>query len=328
MIQNLIDWYRLQNRSLPWRDNTDPYRVWLSEIILQQTRIAQGLPYFQNLVEAYPSVQDLASAQQDEVYALWQGLGYYSRCKNMHLAAKIVSTELQGVFPDNYTALLELPGVGPYTAAAIASICYGEKVLALDGNLQRVLSRLYGIREYINTSKAKQSMHKLGEQLLQDVHAGELNQALMDLGSQICTPQSPDCGLCPLRLMCYAYKEDVVEALPLKKKKKTKKEHYIHYAVAQKENMVWIRKRSEKGIWQNLYEFDKVYDASAPYTGDSDAMLEHQLTHKKLYISFESTSDKCTDSSDGIWVAKEQIADYALPVPLKKWWQEFYTEQE
>ncbi len=322
MTQELIKWYQNQDRSLPWRGSRDAYTVWISEIILQQTRIAQGTPYFYTLKKAYPTVHEMAQASQDELYALWQGLGYYSRCRNMHHTAQIISEEHEGSFPESYEELLKLPGIGPYTAAAISSICSAEPRLAVDGNVQRVLSRLYGIYEPLNSPAAKKAMIQIAEPLMEDAHPGDLNQALMDLGSQVCTPKNPDCQHCPLSQGCYALKNGVIAELPVKTPKNKKKDHYLHYQVPQKNNKVWLKKRTQKGIWQNLYEFSKLHDAEIPYSKEIDQRLEHHLTHKKLHISFERADAAPSDEPEGIWVAEEDVANYALPVPLKKWWTE------
>ncbi len=321
MIQNLIHWYHTQDRSLPWRQNAEPYNIWLSEIILQQTRIAQGLPYYQKLLNAYPTVHKLAKAPEDELYAHWQGLGYYSRCRNLHRTAQIIDQEHEGIFPTSYSELLQLPGIGPYTAAAISSICYAEPQLAIDGNVQRVLARLYAVTETINTPAAKKIFKEIGSQIMEDDHPGDINQALMDLGSQICTPRSPLCSDCPVSQHCMAYRECRTDELPVVPKKKAKKNHYLHYKVIRNKDQVWLTKRTQKGIWQNLYEFSKVHDAETPYEGETEAQLEHNLTHKKLHISFDEVHEAASQTEEGIWVAQEDLDDYALPVPLRKWWE-------
>ncbi len=326
MIRKLLAWYKTHGRELPWRGSRDPYDVWLSEIILQQTRVEQGMPYYHAMLEAYPTVHDMATAPDDEVYSLWQGLGYYNRCQNMLKTARHVSLERDGIFPTDYDGLLQLSGVGPYTAAAISSICYSEPRLAIDGNLKRVLSRVYGITDDVMSAAAHQKFMDIESSILEGHDAGEVNQALMDIGSQICKPKNPSCADCPLRAGCYAYEHDMTAVLPVKAQKKKKKNHYLHYAVPLEQDRIWIRKRAQSGIWQNLYEFHKLHDAEQPYEGESVDTVEHHLTHKKLHISFEYSDASSAPADEGMWVAEESVTDYALPVPLMNWWKKHAQE--
>ncbi|MFP4091343.1 MAG: A/G-specific adenine glycosylase, partial [Cyclobacteriaceae bacterium] len=203
--ERIIGWYHHHKRDLPWRHSRDPYIIWLSEIILQQTRVVQGLPYFMRFAEAFPTVYDLASASQQEVLRLWQGLGYYSRARNMHACARLIVEQHNGVFPLHYQELLQLKGVGPYTAAAIASFAYNETVAVLDGNVFRVLARVFGVEDDISSGQGQKRFQALAAQLVPEGKAGEYNQAIMEFGALQCTPQSPACLLCPLSEICYAF---------------------------------------------------------------------------------------------------------------------------
>lgn len=254
--KSLIHWYLQNKRDLPWRKTTAPYAIWLSEIMLQQTRVAQGLPYFLRFIDAFPTVQDMANAPEEQVLKLWQGLGYYSRARNLHATAKQVTFEMGGVFPDCSAGLLKLKGVGDYTAAAIASISYGEAVPVVDGNVYRVLSRYFGIETDISSSGAKKQFTELAASLLPKGQASEFNQAMMEFGALQCVPKSPDCGSCIFAVKCVAFNTGKVAQLPVKLKKTKVTNRYFNYLVIKDaNNNSVIRKRTAKGIWHNLYEF-------------------------------------------------------------------------
>ncbi len=323
MIKNLLAWYERHARVLPWRGSNDTYEIWLSEIILQQTRIEQGTPYYHAILQAYPTVHDMAAAEEDELYSLWQGLGYYNRCRNMLKSAKYVSQELGGVFPTDYEGLLNLAGVGPYTAAAIASIRHGEARLALDGNLRRVLSRVYGIAYEVSSKEAQREFEYVETVIFGEEDPGEVNQALMDLGSQVCKPKNPFCMDCPLNQECFAFNNNKTSEIPFKAKKVKRKQIFMHYLVPRKGDKIWISKRSQNGIWQNLYEFHKVHDDEQPYPGESEFEVQHELTHRRLNISFATTQTAPEAVDDGLWVNTDSLSDYAMPVPLANWWSEY-----
>lgn len=251
----LINWYRSAGRDLPWRKTDDPYIIWLSEIILQQTRVEQGLPYFYTFVEHFPSVLDFAEASEDEVLRLWQGLGYYSRARNMHKAATIVTRELGGRFPNRYTELLDLPGVGEYTAAAISSFSRNEKKAVLDGNVFRVLSRFFGISVPINTSEGKKLFQNLAQELVSAAEPGIYNHAIMDFGATVCKPKSPLCSECVLREECVAFREGRVSLLPVKIKGKKSRDRYFNYFLIEEDGAILMAKRGMGDVWANLYEF-------------------------------------------------------------------------
>ncbi len=266
----LETWYPRHRRDLPWRNTTNPYYIWLSEVILQQTRVAQGLPYYNRFLEAYPTLADLALAPEQELLRLWQGLGYYSRARNLHQTAKFIHSSLAGQFPGTYAALLALKGVGTYTAAAVASFAFGERVAVLDGNVYRVLARVFGIGEDITTPGAKKTFTALANGLI--AHAEDpaaYNQAIMEFGAIQCTPVAPDCLLCPLQQQCVAYQTGQQKRLPVKKKKAAVRVRFLTYLVFRQGSGPTLRlalhQRTGRDIWQDLYEFYALEtDAAAP----------------------------------------------------------------
>lgn len=251
----LLAWYATHDRPMPWKGVKNPYWIWLSEIILQQTRVAQGLPYFERFVAAYPTVKDLADAPQDEVLKLWEGLGYYSRARNLHATAQHIAYELGGTFPATYEDILQLKGVGPYTAAAIASFAYDLPHAVVDGNVFRVLARVFGIATPIDSTAGKREFGALAQTLLDANRAADYNQAIMDFGATRCTPKTPACTGCPFETTCVAYAENRVLDLPLKTKKLKKRTRYFYYFVLSHEGQQWVQQRTQKDIWQGLYEY-------------------------------------------------------------------------
>ncbi|OKL41190.1 A/G-specific adenine glycosylase [Pontibacter flavimaris] len=271
--QTLLSWYGRHKRSLPWRDTTDPYFIWLSEVILQQTRVAQGLPYYERFVAAYPTVQDLAAAPQDEVLRLWQGLGYYSRARNMHHTAQLVAEKYGGNFPDKYEELIKLKGVGSYTAAAIAAFAFKEQVAVLDGNVFRVLARVFGISDDIAAPSSRKIFQKLADELVPAGEPDTYNQAIMEFGAIQCTPLMPDCLFCPLQQSCFAFNHGMVQELPVKSKAKAARPRFFHYLVFELNGTFYLRKRLEGDIWQGLYDFYL-------YESDSKDLPGEQLLHE------------------------------------------------
>ena len=305
--KSLVSWYLKNKRDLPWRNTIDPYKIWLSEIMLQQTRVAQGLPYYLKFVDAFPEVKDLADAQEEEVLKLWQGLGYYSRARNLHATAKHVTYELNGVFPDNYTDLKKLKGIGDYTASAIASICYKEPKAVLDGNVFRVLARLYGVDMAINSTEGAKLFSKLSQKLIDKNNPDIHNQAIMDFGATHCTPKKPLCESCVFNAKCVALKNSQVAELPVKLKKLKIKKRYFNYIVPIINNeSTLLNKRPEKGIWANLYEFPLVetsegvelntlkeeikkielYKAPFDLSQYNEKEIVHKLSHQHIYTKF------------------------------------------
>lgn len=306
--KQIIAWYQKNKRDLPWRNTKDPYKIWLSEIMLQQTRVAQGLPYYQRFTKKFPLLKDLAQASEQDVLKLWQGLGYYSRARNLHFTAKYIYYDLDGVFPESYEKLLALKGVGDYTAAAIASFCFNEKKPVVDGNVYRVLARFFGIKTPIHLPKAKKEFKALANELIDSNDPGLFNQAIMEFGALQCTPAQPNCSICPLNSACMALQKGEVTDLPVKEKKLKIRKRYFNYLILETEqNKTLVKKRHKKGIWQNLYEFPLVEtDKSINYKvliknldfiefiekKDFDLQLLtqkdiiHKLTHQHLYIKF------------------------------------------
>lgn len=305
---SLIQWYLQNKRDLPWRNTVNPYHIWLSEIMLQQTRVAQGLPYFLSFIASFPTVFDLANADEEQVLKLWQGLGYYSRARNLHNTAKYVAFELGGIFPDNYKDLLQLKGVGEYTAAAIASFSYNEVVPVVDGNVFRVLSRYFNIETDIASSGAKKEFTELAAALIPKDKPALFNQAIMEFGALQCVPKNPDCEICVLNSGCLALQKHKVNQLPVKLKKTKVRNRYFNYLVFSDDNEQYVlRKRTEKGIWHNLYEFplietesevdfDEISKLISKEYGSKFEILSvkplnnesilHKLSHQHLYIRF------------------------------------------
>jgi len=253
--QRLIDWYKIKKRDLPWRHTQDPYKIWLSEIILQQTRVAQGQPYYEKFIENYPTIQDLAKASEAEVLRLWQGLGYYSRARNMHFTAQFVTNKLNGIFPNNYLEIKKLKGIGDYTASAISSFAFGEQKAVLDGNVFRVLSRVFGISDDIASTTGKKKFGQIAQDLLPKNESPTYNQAIMEFGALHCVPKNPNCKNCTFLGNCHAeiYKKQT--ELPVKiKKTKTKTRHFL-YVIFQYQNQLMLKERTEKDIWKGLYDF-------------------------------------------------------------------------
>ncbi|NGF55651.1 A/G-specific adenine glycosylase [Parapedobacter sp. SGR-10] len=302
--ENLVAWYRENGRDLPWRKTEDPYVIWLSEVILQQTRVEQGMPYFHRFVQSLPDVKSFAEAAEEDILRLWQGLGYYSRARNMHKAARQVMDRFDGVFPTRYDDLITLQGVGEYTAAAISSFASNERRAVLDGNVFRVLSRVFGIDVPINSTEGKNLFKKLADELIPHDYPGEYNHAIMDFGAIQCKPKQPLCPTCIFQLECRALAENRVHELPVKLKGKASRNRYFHYFIVERNGEVLMSKRGDKDVWANLYEFpmietaedcpmDDLYEHTAfkkhferatlyPVGG----MVKHVLSHQNIYARF------------------------------------------
>jgi A/G-specific adenine glycosylase len=296
---SILNWYAKNARDLPWRNTNDPYLIWLSEIILQQTRVQQGMPYFFAFKEQFPTVMDLAKASEETVLRTWQGLGYYSRARNLHKTAKHIAFELNGTFPNNYDDLLKLPGIGPYSAAAISSFAYNEHQAVVDGNVFRILSRYFGIFQDIADAKSRKVFTDLANDLMPAGRAAMFNQAIMEFGSLQCSPQ-PLCESCPLQSSCYAFAEKKTKELPVKSKKQKITTRYFQYFVIEKNKTFLVQKRQNKDIWQGLYEFYLVEDKEFKTLEEileNDKILQilpgiwralvppkvHQLSHQKIH---------------------------------------------
>ena len=253
-FNTLTEWYLENKRALPWRGEKDPYKIWISEIILQQTRVKQGWDYYLRFIEIFPTIEVLAVASQEKVLKVWQGLGYYSRARNLHEAAKQIMEKHKGKFPENYEAIRKLKGVGDYTAAAVGSIAFGLHYPAVDGNLFRIICRLFGIFDDIMLPATKKTVAEKCLQLMKDAPSGEFNEAMMDFGALQCVPQNPDCEKCPFQNRCYAFAHNAIDALPAKSKRIKLKERHLHYIFYRLPQGTIIKKRTENDIWKGLYE--------------------------------------------------------------------------
>ena len=338
----LIKWYLQNKRDLPWRNTTNPYPIWLSEIMLQQTRVAQGMPYFLSFTTAFPTVFDLAKASEEQVLKLWQGLGYYSRARNLHQTAQYITTELNGIFPVNYNDLLKLKGVGEYTAAAIASFAYNEIIPVVDGNVFRVLSRYFDINTDIAQASAKKEFTALAFELIPKDNPAIFNQAIMEFGALQCVPKNPNCSSCVFNESCAALQKNKVDQLPVKSKKLKVRNRYFNYVVASDENKnTIIQKRTSKGIWHNLYEFplletEKEEDFDfvseqiqmeyfkentiSSILETNNKSIVHKLSHQHLHIKFWNVKIKGT-IENGIDV--ETMKTFPFPIVIHN-----YIEKE
>lgn len=314
IAQVLIRWYGENKRELPWRETRDPYRIWISEIILQQTRVMQGLEYYNRFMERFPDVQALAEAEGDEVMKYWQGLGYYSRARNLHAAAKDIVRRFGGVFPDDYRDVLSLKGIGEYTAAAVCSFAWRQPYAVVDGNVYRVLARVFGIDTPIDSVAGKKYFAALAQELLHREHPDLYNQAIMDFGAMQCVPKSPDCLFCPLRECCAAYSKGMTGALPVKEGKTIVKPRYFNYLHIRSNGAILLSQRRKKDIWQNLYEYPLIETeqemdfAGLQQTGEYLRLMEgtgeiqvlrmlempkHVLSHRIIYARFYELEISC-----------------------------------
>ncbi len=304
----LTNWYSIHKRELPWRNTKNPYFIWLSEIILQQTQVKQGLPYYKTFIDHYPTIFDLAKASEQEVLKLWQGLGYYSRARNLHATAKTIVEKLNGEFPKTYNDLLKLKGVGDYTASAIASICYNEPMAVVDGNVYRVLARYFGIKTPINSTKGIKTFKTLASRLIDKKNPADYNQAIMEFGAIQCKPKNPDCNSCVLNSTCIALKNYWIDILPVKLKMNNVAKKYFNFLVLiSADKRTVFKKRTENGIWRNLYQFPlvetetplnikqfkkhpkiKSYLGGSPYEYNlyNHSDIIHKLSHQHLYTKF------------------------------------------
>lgn len=288
--QILKDWYEQNKRDLPWRNTKDAYKIWISEIILQQTRVNQGYNYYLRFIERFPNVKSLAEAEEQEVLKHWQGLGYYSRARNLHKTAKSVISEFNGKFPLHYNDILSLSGIGEYTAAAISSFAYNQPYAAVDGNIFRVLSRLVANETPIDTSKGKKEFTGIAKKLLDKNNPGTHNQAIMEFGAMYCTPKNPDCENCPLKKFCKAYKLNVVELLPIKQGKTKVTNRYFNYFFIKKNEFTYLQKRTAKDIWLNLYELPLIETDSIMTLSELTQTDDFKSLFKDCNFIIEKTS--------------------------------------
>jgi len=337
--EEIIRWYLTNKRSLPWRDTQDAYVIWLSEIILQQTRVEQGMPYFNRFLEAYPTVSDFAAATETQILKLWQGLGYYSRGRNMLFTARQIQELYAGVFPVAYADLIKLKGIGEYTAAAISSFSSGEARAVVDGNVFRVLARYFGINTPINSTAGKKQFAELAQSLLFTDDPALYNQAIMEFGALQCKPKSPPCIICPLQLSCYAKNNSMVPVLPVKLKKLTVKTRYINYFVCKDGDRVLFNKRIKEDIWQHLYDFPSIETTEPVSVGNEEFLnevkqkfgdhvsilslmeMKHLLTHQIIYVQFFALDNYIINfniTAEVNWVSWADLDELPQPKILTK----------
>jgi A/G-specific adenine glycosylase len=334
--KGLLEWNRHQNtREMPWKGEKDPYRIWISEIILQQTRVDQGLAYYNNFILTFPTIRHLAKAPDEKVFKCWEGLGYYTRCRNLLATARYIVTERKGVFPRQYEEILALKGIGPYTAAAISSFAFQLPHAVVDGNVFRVLSRYFGIGLATDTTEGKKVFSSLAQELIDPKQPGPYNQAIMDFGAVICKPAAPLCNTCVFRKNCLAFKEGKADELPVKQKKTKQRERWFNYIIPVFKKQVAIRQRRGKDIWQDLYEFPMIETAKAVSVASlmkmavikkwfgssipahpekpfhSRQLLSHQLVHGQ-FILLEVDDEPLADN-DWQWVKKNKLAAFSFP---------------
>lgn len=342
--KQLMRWHQNDNhRAMPWKGETDPYKIWLSEIILQQTRVEQGLDYYNRFVAAFPTVHSLAKAPEKQVFKLWEGLGYYTRCRNLIATAQYISKEKKGQFPNTYDEILSLKGIGPYTAAAIASFAFSLPHAVMDGNVLRVLSRYFGISTAIDSTAGKKIYGLLADELLDKTQPGLYNQAIMDFGATVCKPQLPHCSACPQRRQCRALQLNKVNALPVKEKQLVKKTRFFHYFICRYKEKTIVRQRTAKDIWQTLYEFplleaeqllendDKlITDFAATAAGTKrlsiigiSAAQRQQLTHQLItgrFIEVQlATAPRLNEGYQ--LVSAQELAQLPFPKFITSWFQ-------
>ncbi len=343
-MEGLINWYQEHFRCLPWRNTKDPYKIWLSEIILQQTRVDQGLPYYNRFIDTFPTVYDLAAASIDEVLLLWQGLGYYSRARNLHYTACNIVNEFNGMFPSDTERLKRLKGIGDYTAAAIASFAFNVPEAVVDGNVFRVISRFYNEEAAIDTSEGKKRFKELAQLSLDRTRPGLHNQAIMELGATVCTPQNPECYRCPLEAGCLARKEKTINELPVKSKKITVKNRYFMFLILASDKTLVIQKREGKDIWKGLYQFplfefekspkdeDLIFGISS-LTGKSVEDFSilfvrkqpcHKLSHQHIHPIFVCVKHKGdVINNEFLEIKKSDFNKYAFPRIITRYLEQY-----
>ncbi len=346
----IVEWYGEHHRQLPWRKTRDPYKIWLSEIILQQTRVAQGLPYYLKFIHRYPTVTSLAAAPEREILRLWQGLGYYSRARNLRKCAKEVVNVHRAKFPGNFTQLKTLAGIGDYTAAAIASFAFGEQVAVVDGNVFRVLARVFGIMDDISSPKGKKRFAELANRLIPSENPGMHNQAIMEFGATHCLPRNPKCGTCPFTRVCVASQQDLQQVLPVKAKSRKPKPRYFYYLVARQGQKILMKERGPGDIWTGLYDFPLIEtkgwvaanqihrllkENNIVRTGSNEKLkvttlhkhiLTHQIIHARfieLILKDKSSLPSSTLFTRSAFFSARQIARLPKPVLISRYLEEW-----
>lgn len=337
--QEIYSWFDSNKRDLPWRKTTDPYKIWISEIILQQTKVAQGINYYNSFIDMFPNVFDLAKSTEDSVLKLWQGLGYYTRARNLHFTAKYIVNKHNGVFPCDFKTILSLKGVGSYTAAAIASIAFNLPHAAVDGNIYRVISRFFGITTPIDSQKGKAEIQEIANDLIPIKNPGFHNQAFMEFGALQCLPKSPACGMCPLESKCYAANFNLINQIPVKEKKVKQSTRYFNYYIVECKDDILLEKRTKKDIWENLHQFPlyesknvlsdtEIINLNIPFHTNKNTYLKsisetfkHVLTHQTIFARFVhfEADDFVLNDSKFIRVNKKDIYKFAVPRLLENY---------
>jgi A/G-specific adenine glycosylase len=342
----LKTWYLQNKRDLPWRNTCNPYHIWVSEVILQQTRIAQGLPYYEKFIGTFPDIEALAYTPEEKLLKIWQGLGYYSRARNLQKGARLIMDKYHGKLPGNYNDLLSVYGIGDYTASAIASIAFNLPHAVVDGNVSRVISRIYGVFEPINQQDGKRKIQDIANSILDNEEPGIHNQAVMEFGALLCTPLNPGCEVCPLKNSCFAFKNNKVKELPIKSPKMEVQQRYFYYLVIVSDNQVLIKKRSKNDIWRGLYEFplieskEKVsiedflegnnfiskFSDTSFIIKDQPVYYLHKLTHRSINtwfvnVNVEKFPDLLYNTCDKVSI--EKISDYPVSRLIHKYLENF-----
>ena len=336
MTDKLLGWYYQNKRDLPWRKTKNPYLIWVSEIILQQTQIKTGLNYYQRFIEKFPTVKSLSIASEIEVLSIWQGLGYYNRALNMLISAKMVMKQYNGIFPIKYNHLIQLKGIGEYTASAISSICANEKKAVVDGNVYRFLSRLYNIDIPINTNQGKKEFQKIADKMLPNKNSGTYNQAIMEFGSMHCRKHRPKCNTCPFQLKCLSFKYGVIELRPVKNRQTITKTRYLNYFLIRNKREFIIQQRSANDIWKKLYELPLIESKNEMTTEQllkhhylknlqitnikHLSYIKHKLTHQNLEISlWAAWTKKMKFRNNFLKITLDEVPKYPFPKPLKQY---------
>ena len=333
--RRLLQWNKQTNtRAMPWKGEKDPYKIWLSEIILQQTRVEQGWSYYEKFIAAFPTILDLARANEEKVFKMWEGLGYYSRCKNLIATARRVAEDHKGKFPSTYDEIKQLPGIGPYTAAAISSFAFNEPYAVLDGNVQRIIARYFGITTPVDTTAGKKLYQTMAQSLLQLDEPGTYNQAIMDFGAVVCKPQNPLCSDCVQQKECEAFRRNMVSQLPIKQKTIVRKERWLYYFIIECKGKIYIRQRTGRDIWENLFEFvlfespaavdeisnklpflKKLAKGHSFQITNISRMYRQQLTHQTIHGRFIkiTVNESLPSLKDFLLIEKKQLSKYAFP---------------
>lgn len=339
--KTISKWYQSHARNLPWRKTKDPYLIWISEVVMQQTRVEQGMNYYLRFIETFPNIKSLSHATEDQVLKLWEGLGYYSRARNLMAAAKQLMEWHQGVFPNKYEEVIKLKGIGPYTAAAITSFAFDLKYAVLDGNVFRVLSRYYGVEIPINTPKGQKYFSKLAQEILDKENPATHNQAMMEFGALHCKPANPLCTECPLNNSCIAYSKNKVNELPRKEKKLVIKNRHLHFFYVEDENNILIEKRDASGIWKGLYQLPLIESKknepienillnqefkglikNQEYVLKNTMDIKHKLTHRNLFIRFYHVKCSNINNPNYLKVNKKELGELAFPRPVNQFLKE------